>query len=468
MEARFGRDFSGVRVHTDAAAAQSARDVSARAYTVGDKIVFAPGEFSPDSVDGRRLLAHELAHVVQQGRAAPSLQRTPVGERNQKQIELTLGDVDIKDPACRYQPGEKERSKSDKGILDPDVVFAEFRGIKQAGPDAIMITDFGVDETTIKSSTLSELRKYYWVDNIEKTTLPMEIVGYADCTGWESRNSTLRHQRAANVASLFPSAAPQVRHVGSAGYGSYLTDNTTPEARALNRSVLIRFIAPPAPKPVVKEIPRPQGPLCGPNVTKQLEDAVASVTSSFTRLSSDEQEEVCGTLNSLISGSSTWDIMPLYHENNAWIYQNYQPVCASAGGNPRCGETVQVGQHCYYSGTANYVIFGTMCRLCQQNLEEDEGSNYDEDHMIELIDFYKGPGIFFAAAGNYVPSLQWARAGYHGWPNGGNPPPGDRNNCAPQCPKPYYFGPMPVRWCPHIDPEGMCGLGSRRRRARRI
>ncbi|MEK6337406.1 MAG: DUF4157 domain-containing protein [Acidobacteriota bacterium] len=71
MERRFGYDLSAVRVHSDTSAAQSARDVSARAYTVGHDIVFGAGQFSPDSFAGRRLLAHELTHVVQQTGADP-------------------------------------------------------------------------------------------------------------------------------------------------------------------------------------------------------------------------------------------------------------------------------------------------------------------------------------------------------------------------------------------------------------
>jgi hypothetical protein len=67
MEPRFGRDFSGVRVHTDSAAAQSARDVNAHAYTVGLNIVFGSGQFAPRTNEGQKLLAHELTHVVQQG-----------------------------------------------------------------------------------------------------------------------------------------------------------------------------------------------------------------------------------------------------------------------------------------------------------------------------------------------------------------------------------------------------------------
>lgn len=68
MEPRFGEDLGGVRVHTDARAAMSAGAVGARAYTVGSHMVFAQGEYAPATGGGRHLLAHELAHVIQQRR----------------------------------------------------------------------------------------------------------------------------------------------------------------------------------------------------------------------------------------------------------------------------------------------------------------------------------------------------------------------------------------------------------------
>jgi hypothetical protein len=69
MESRFGQDFSEVRVHTDAKAAESARALNALAHTVGHDIVFESNEYKPETQEGRQLLAHELAHVVQQNRA---------------------------------------------------------------------------------------------------------------------------------------------------------------------------------------------------------------------------------------------------------------------------------------------------------------------------------------------------------------------------------------------------------------
>ena len=72
FEPRFGRDFSNVRIHTDASAAASAQSIRAYAYTVGDHVVFDAGKYAPDTEQGRTLLAHELAHVAH---AADGIQR---------------------------------------------------------------------------------------------------------------------------------------------------------------------------------------------------------------------------------------------------------------------------------------------------------------------------------------------------------------------------------------------------------
>jgi hypothetical protein len=70
MEERFGHDFSDVRIHTASQAAESARSLDARAYTVGSDIVFANGQYAPNTNQGRRLIAHELTHVSQQSRGS--------------------------------------------------------------------------------------------------------------------------------------------------------------------------------------------------------------------------------------------------------------------------------------------------------------------------------------------------------------------------------------------------------------
>lgn len=77
FEPRFGRDFSQVRVHSDARAAESARRVDAIAYAVNQDVVFGTGQYRPDSAVGRHLLAHELAHTVQQRNASEQASTDP-------------------------------------------------------------------------------------------------------------------------------------------------------------------------------------------------------------------------------------------------------------------------------------------------------------------------------------------------------------------------------------------------------
>jgi hypothetical protein len=82
MEPRFGASFDGVRIHTDDTAARLAGQMQARAFAVGQQIFFGAGQFRPESRDGRELIAHELTHTLQQGRARqpPLIQRSILGD----------------------------------------------------------------------------------------------------------------------------------------------------------------------------------------------------------------------------------------------------------------------------------------------------------------------------------------------------------------------------------------------------
>jgi len=89
MEPRFGHEFSHVRVHTDERAARAAQAINAHAYTFGHDIVFGHGRFDADGTEGRRLLAHELAHVLQQsaGHAGSAVARQPADPSPAEKIE---------------------------------------------------------------------------------------------------------------------------------------------------------------------------------------------------------------------------------------------------------------------------------------------------------------------------------------------------------------------------------------------
>ena len=103
FEPRFGYDFSQVRIHTDAGAVRLARAINARAFTLGREVVLGAGQYAPQTIAGKRLLAHELSHVVQQGgerrsgqgtaqrRLAPRIQRTRYTANCRQEQQASLG-----------------------------------------------------------------------------------------------------------------------------------------------------------------------------------------------------------------------------------------------------------------------------------------------------------------------------------------------------------------------------------------
>ena len=110
MEPRFRHDFSHVRVHTDAKAAESAQAVNALAYTVGRDIVFGAGQYQPTTIDGCNLVAHELTHTIQQG----YLNTQMLPDR------LKLGD--------RLDPAEKEATFAANAAMQDQSVPSISRG----------------------------------------------------------------------------------------------------------------------------------------------------------------------------------------------------------------------------------------------------------------------------------------------------------------------------------------------------
>jgi len=95
MEARFGYDFGQVRVHADRGAVQSAREMNALAYTVGQDLVFGAGQYAPHTVEGQKLLAHELAHTLQQESAVPLVRRQASNLRVEGLYEGRAADPDF-------------------------------------------------------------------------------------------------------------------------------------------------------------------------------------------------------------------------------------------------------------------------------------------------------------------------------------------------------------------------------------
>lgn len=96
MESRFGYDFNNVRIHTDTQAARSAKSVNALAYTVGNDIVFGQGQYQPATVGGKRLIAHELTHIIQRDESSAADERSIPGRLAPKTLSrISSSDDDI-------------------------------------------------------------------------------------------------------------------------------------------------------------------------------------------------------------------------------------------------------------------------------------------------------------------------------------------------------------------------------------
>ena len=159
MEPRFGHDFSRVRVHTDARAAESARAVNALAYTAGPKMVFGGGQYAPGTSGGRYLLTHELTHVVQQSGNAAEMNKMVVG-RDDSPLEREADQVSAMVSAGQqikpigFQTGGEGQVQRQEGVdvdvdsdtdvsvdtdtdTDPDADTTPLRIAGYAGADAL-------------------------------------------------------------------------------------------------------------------------------------------------------------------------------------------------------------------------------------------------------------------------------------------------------------------------------------------
>ncbi|MPZ45840.1 MAG: DUF4157 domain-containing protein [Betaproteobacteria bacterium] len=232
FESRFGHDFSGVRVHADAAAGRSARDVAARAYTVGRDVVFAPGQFAPETYEGRRLLAHELTHVVQQG-AAPRSALTDEPSSATAGEMVHSGNADVVQRAG-----------------DPAFIPKGFPCDTDLTPGAPAGTDivFSVSGFAIDAGHTAQLTTFRDAWLLAGGTDDILIHGYASTDGDQEPNWTLSCNRAEAVrAELLRLGIPAVRievvaHGESTDFGA---------GAAANRHAVVSSSASIFPLPLV-------------------------------------------------------------------------------------------------------------------------------------------------------------------------------------------------------------------------
>lgn len=402
-EPKFGYDFSSVRLHTDTAAANSAKSLNAHAYTHGNNIVFGANQYQSDSTVSRKLMAHELTHVVQQN---TGLARKKIQRQDAPSTPTALS-------SCRihFRQGTTEFTDAREFAA----CMASIRSYLAANPDGNVV-----------------------------------LHGYASEEGTPDFNLDLSRRRSQTVLRLLRSGRVDTTRIRTEGHG----EDTTYPTREENRRVEIVMSREVTMDPESVTVPRPAPPpafLCGPNVTTQVSDALSMIRTRFGGWTNDQKVEACDALDSLSTGGMAWDIVELH--NNAWIL-GYRPACASAGATPLCGSTVQINSGCHYAGSANYVVFGAMCKLCADHFLAHGPINtgyarFTRRAMMDLINLYKGTGFTGLAtpAGNFRESQAWAGAGYAGWPAAGTPAP-DRSNCSATCPTPYSGSAFRVNWYP--------------------
>ena len=463
FEPRLGYDFSGVRIHTDARAAESARAVNALAYTVGSDIVFGTGHFAPAATNGKRLLAHELSHVQQQssknfssGQMLEIQSENSALEREAEQAAVNITQSELPTHPRWTVPRiakslQRACPKPPTGLgATPSTEACALQGPAAVAGNVLL---FCQDSDELTGGQTAWLAK---VISDAKTATKIEIHGNASVEGPAGDyNVNLACKRAAAVAA-------KLRTAGVTAPISIFTHGPTTVygGGEANRNVVVTLTTPPVtttPAAKAEEKPAtpapPAGPqfVCGPDVTKAVSDAVSKTKTTFAGWSSSDQSDACDALTSLITGGAAWDIVDLH--NNAWIL-TYRPACATEKATPPCGSSVQIGNDCYYAGSVNYVIFGVMCDLCDKHytaLGSSKAADFKLAGMLKLIDEYKGTGFtgLQTPSANFVPSQEWATAGFYGWPSGTTAAPAaDKPGCLPKCSSPYAGAPFSVHWIP--------------------
>ena len=325
--------------------------------------------------------------------------------------------------------------------------------------NAFLVVGFAVDSSATKTSLQHVPKWNRLVNYMENSNVQWKLQGMSDCSGSKDINENIRQSRAQAVYRLLPAKArANVTTVEAVPLQDCIAGNQRKIGRTINRSVVIEQVGRTVDVDPTKEKPieaKPPKFVCGPDVTRQVAGAVARARTLFAGWNKDQREEACDALVNVRVGYCSWDIVKLH--NDSWISKDYQPKNCATTGAPKgieCGESVQVNDDCYYAGSPNYVIYGTMFNLCARE-NPDVHFDFTKSNMKTLIDLYKGSGISGLAtpSGNFKPALSWAYAGYDGWPSGGTPPAGDRNNCKPMCPHPYPDD-FDIHWYPHHSTEG--------------
>jgi len=225
FELRFDTDFSHVRVHTDSKAAEATKSVNAKAFTTGKDIMFGAGQYAPGTGEGKKLLAHELTHTIQQSRRPGTIQRFDF--------------CDTSDQCSARETGEKERS-----ISNPMVVERLSGSI-----EGLLVGNFAIGSASIKKDLKTNAEwKSFQTGIAAQPGSDWEVLGFSDCTGGAGINEPLREKRAQAVYNALPNdARGKVTNFKKAPLRECMASDKTEAGRSKNRSAIIWKVNAPTP-----------------------------------------------------------------------------------------------------------------------------------------------------------------------------------------------------------------------------
>jgi len=281
LEPRFGHDFGSVRVHTNPSAAACAADAKARAFTIGDDVAFASGEYRPRSKAGQALIAHELAHVVQQSRGRDRDGRDAEQRADAAAAQAVAG-RNVSPAVLGGAPTGMQAKPGDAPVPSPDAEPDVITGADAGTPaaDKTLLAGFATDKADLTSKhqlLIDALAFQVWsnLDREPDATVSIALTGHTDTTGSEKHNSGLGDRRAASAkgaleAALAKQGVDAAKLEGitatSQGEASLAVPTADEIAEPRNRRVEIEVtfkvkVKPPPPKEPSKPLPgMPGGP----------------------------------------------------------------------------------------------------------------------------------------------------------------------------------------------------------------
>jgi outer membrane protein OmpA-like peptidoglycan-associated protein len=242
FESRFCHDFGKVRVHADSAAASSTRSAAAHAHTVGHKITFGAGMFSPKSPVGKRLLAHELTHVVQQenpsrGGAHENQHESEAAHAGEQASQGDRASVGRAAPVSMQRQGlpgavpHTDLTESAAPLMAAAIGLETLDGFATGKSDVSAANQAKLGTT---AETILKLLKNYPASKIR-------VIGYTDAVGQEKDNQALGLARADSVqAALVALGIPEIAIKTESRGASDLVIKTD-KAEPRNRRVRVAF-----------------------------------------------------------------------------------------------------------------------------------------------------------------------------------------------------------------------------------